>query len=120
MGPEGADVPAEAPGAGATEAPKQSEPSEFARRELSKPLLRTYLGTGRMLGIDWTVLAAVDDFLVRRAGDAEVVVTKERVPGLAYALLAAGAPLNYRRAAGAQVGVANAERVLATAERLDK
>jgi hypothetical protein len=81
------------PSSGAVE----TRPSAFAREALSARQLELYLSTGGDLGLDWSVLAAVDQ-IEGAVGPAD---ESERVSAIGYSLEALGAPDDYRLAQGA-------------------
>lgn len=92
----------------------QAVPSEFAHEALPAQLLRIYQGVGEDLGLDWSVIAAIDQ-LEGGAGPAE---DEERVAAIGYSLAAHGAPESYRLAAEAHGGsVRYAREALRLADR---
>jgi murein DD-endopeptidase MepM/ murein hydrolase activator NlpD len=92
----------------------ETRPSSFARDALASPMLRLYLQTGRELGLDWSVLAAVDQ-IEGAIGPAQEA---ERVSAIGYSLQALGAPDDYRLALEARGGPPGYEReVLRLADR---
>jgi murein DD-endopeptidase MepM/ murein hydrolase activator NlpD len=78
----------------------QAEPSDFAREALPRRLLDLYRQTGSELGLDWSVIAAIDQ-IEGRTGPAEET---ERVAAIGYSLEAHGAPDDYRLATEAHGG----------------
>jgi murein DD-endopeptidase MepM/ murein hydrolase activator NlpD len=89
-------------------------PSEFAREAVPPRLLNLYVRIGDELGLDWSVIAAVDQ-TEGRSGPAE---DAERVGAIAYSLEALGAPHDYRIAVEAHGGSARyARTVLRLADR---
>ena len=70
------------------------EPSVLARSTVSRGLLELYADTGRQFGLDWSVIAAVDQYEQGAAPVSQV----ERVSAIAYSLEAGGAPDDYRLA----------------------
>jgi murein DD-endopeptidase MepM/ murein hydrolase activator NlpD len=90
-------------------------PSGKARRVLGAADLDVYRTTGTDLGLDWTVIAAVD--LLER-GARSSVPAAERIPAIGYQLQGLGAPSDYRVALEARTSAAFARRVLALAETL--
>jgi murein DD-endopeptidase MepM/ murein hydrolase activator NlpD len=91
-----------------------TRPSAFAREALSEAQLELYLSTGRDLGLDWSVLAAVDQ-IEGATGPAD---ESERVSAIGYSLEALGAPDDYRLALEARGGAPGYEReVLRLADR---
>ena len=109
-----APSPTAAPGPARRRAGPQ--PSEYAKRELGPKLLRLYRQTGASVGLDWSVIAAVDQVDLR-SGDPGIPA-RERVPGIGYTLAATGAPHDYRLALFRRAGGPYADRVLTLAERL--
>lgn len=91
-------------------------PSEFAKRTIQGPLLRLYRETGRSIGVDWWVIAAVDQIDLETGEPG--ILPRERIPGIGYSLAAAGAPHDDRAALVARAGGAYADRVLALSRRL--
>lgn len=69
----------------------QSVPSDFAREAIPGRLLRIYRRTGDRAGLDWSVIAAIDQ-IEGASGPAD---DEERVAAIAYALDAYGAPESY-------------------------
>lgn len=89
-------------------------PSGFAREALPNDLLRLYTRTGERRGLDWSVIAAVDQ-IDGATGPAEEA---ERVSAIAYSLQARGAPDDYRLAVEAHGGTPRyARAALRLAER---
>jgi murein DD-endopeptidase MepM/ murein hydrolase activator NlpD len=78
----------------------QTQPSDFAREALPGRLLDLYRETGEELGLDWSVIAAIDQ-IEGRTGPAE---EDERVAAIGYSLEALGAPEDYRLATEAHGG----------------
>jgi murein DD-endopeptidase MepM/ murein hydrolase activator NlpD len=90
-------------------------PSDKARRLLGAADLEVYRATGADLGLDWTVIAAVD--LIERGAN-QSVPAAERIPAIGYQLQGFGAPDDYRGALEARTSAGFARRVLALAETL--
>ena len=90
-------------------------PSDFARRSISRPLLRLYLQTGEDLMLEWWVIAAVDQIDLK-SGNPNIP-PRERIPGIGYSLAAAGSPYNNRAALAARAGGDYADRALKLAGR---
>jgi murein DD-endopeptidase MepM/ murein hydrolase activator NlpD len=92
----------------------EARPSAFAREALAPATLRLYVQTGRELGLDWSVLAAVDQI----EGSIGPAQEAERVSAIGYSLQALGAPDDYRLALEARGGAPGYEQqVLRLADR---
>lgn len=91
------------------------EPSPFAERAIPAAELDLLRSTAESLGLDWTILAAVDR--LETAGSASPIPAEQRIPGLAYALESAGAPERYDEAIAARGTLADPERALGLAAR---
>lgn len=83
----GGDDDEAAPGAEPSATEVQVRPSDFARQALPARLLDLYLEIGEDLGLDWSVIAAVDQ-VDGRAGPAEET---ERIAAIGHSLQALGA-----------------------------
>lgn len=92
----------------------QPDPNGFAREAVPRRLLRLYRRIGAELGLDWSVIAAVDQ-IEGAGGPAE---DAERISAIAYSLDAHGAPEDYAGAIEAHRGsAAEARRALRLADR---
>ncbi|UJA21208.1 M23 family metallopeptidase [Thermoleophilia bacterium SCSIO 60948] len=98
------------------EAAPETEPSALAERTIPADELELLRSTADGLGLDWTILAAVDQ--LETAGAASTIPAEQRIPGLAYALESAGAPERYAEAIAARGTLPDPDRALELASRL--